>query len=83
MEDSLVDATALLLSYLKIFGWALVAAISMSFTLGIFFKVYDKMTPKIEEWEELKKGNMAVAVVMAGVAISYGIVVAAVVHGSA
>ena len=53
----------------------------MSFTTGIFLIVYDKMTPKLDEWEELKKGNIAVAIVMAGVAISYGIVVASVVHG--
>jgi|TARA_Y100000815_G_C13125412_1_gene418495 uncharacterized membrane protein YjfL (UPF0719 family) len=73
---------ALGLEYLRIFGWSLVAAVSMSFTTGIFLLVYDKMTPQLDEWEELKKGNTAVAILMAGVCISYGIVVASVVHGS-
>ena len=47
---------ALGLEYLRIFGWSLVAAVSMSFTTGIFLLVYDKMTPQLDEWEELKKG---------------------------
>ena len=65
---------------LKTLVWALVASISMSVALGVLMFVWDKMTPRIDEWEELKKGNVAVAIVMAAVILSFGLVVAAVLH---
>ena len=49
----------------------------MSLSLGILLFVWDKMTPSIDEFEELKKGNIAVAIVMAAVIMAFAIVVAA------
>jgi len=65
---------------LKTLVWAFVASIAMSLALGIVMFVWDKMTPRIDEWEELKKGNLAVAIVMAAVILSFGLVVAAILH---
>ncbi|MFP4498007.1 MAG: DUF350 domain-containing protein [Vulcanimicrobiota bacterium] len=61
-------------SYLKAFGWAIVASIAMSASMGILLRVYDLMTP-IDEWEEIKKGNMACAILMAAVILAFGFVV--------
>lgn len=65
-----------LLQYLGTFGWALVGAVSMGIGLAVALKIFTVLTPGIDEMEELKKGNMSVAVVLAAVIISMGIVVA-------
>lgn len=64
-----------LIGFLLSLGWGLVASISMSISLGILLKVYDMMTP-INEWEEIRKGNIACAIIMASVIIAFGMVVA-------
>lgn len=71
-------ALALLYDFLKVVAWSLVASVSMSISLGILLKVYDMMTP-IDEWEEIRKGNIACAIIMAAVIISFAIVVGLVV----
>ncbi len=70
-----MDANKLMMEYLATFGWAIVAALSMSVSLAILTMVYDKLTPNIDETAELKKGNLAVAIVMAAVILSFGFVV--------
>lgn len=60
--------------YLITFGWALTGAISMAISLGILVKVFSKITP-INEWEELKKGNIGVAIIMASVILGSALVI--------
>jgi len=60
--------------YLITFGWAITGAISMALALGIGLKLYGVLTP-INEWEELKKGNIGVAMTIYTVIISFGIVI--------
>jgi putative membrane protein len=55
-------------------AYGIVAALIMSLALGILVKVWDWVTP-IDEWEELKKGNIAVGIVLAAVIIGFAIVV--------
>lgn len=55
-------------------GYGVVAALIMSVALAILIKVWNWLTP-IDEWEELKKGNVAVAIVLAAVVIAFAIVV--------
>jgi uncharacterized membrane protein YjfL (UPF0719 family) len=64
----------LLVDYLKAFGWGLVGAITMAISLWILLRVFTWLTP-VDEWEELKKGNIGIAVVMAAVIIGFAIVV--------
>lgn len=68
----------IMIEYLITFGWAVTGAISMAFALGILLKIYDFMTP-IDEWEEIKKGNMTVAILMAAVIIAFAIVIASII----
>jgi len=70
-----MDLVKILIGYVVSIGWALVAAISMSLSMGILLKVYDMMTP-IDEWEEIRKGNIACGIIMAAVVLAFGIVVA-------
>lgn len=64
----------LLLEYLKTFGWGLVGALTMAVSLWILLKIFTWLTP-VDEWEELKKGNLGIAIVMAAVIIAFAIVV--------
>jgi uncharacterized membrane protein YjfL (UPF0719 family) len=66
----------LALQYLVTMGWAIVGAVSMGVGLGVALKVFNWMTPGINEMEELKKGNIGVAIVLAAVVLSMAVVVA-------
>ena len=60
--------------YLFTFGWALVGALSTAIALVIMLKVFDWLTP-VKEWEEIQKGNMAVAMVISSVIIASAIII--------
>ena len=64
----------LITQYVITFGWALTGAVSMAVSLGILTKLFSMISP-INEWEELKAGNMAVAVVFASVIIGASFVI--------
>lgn len=61
-------------NYALLFGYAIVGALAMSAALAIIVKIWNALTP-LDEWEELKKGDMAVAVVLASVIIGFSAVV--------
>ena len=70
----------MIIQYLREFGitlcWALVGAISMGISLAILLKIFTFLTPSIDEMEEIKKGNIAVAIMLAAVILAFGVVVA-------
>jgi uncharacterized membrane protein YjfL (UPF0719 family) len=61
-------------NYAMFFGYAIVGAVAMSIALAIVSKTWTWLSP-VDEWEELKKGNMAVAVVLSAVIIGFSIVI--------
>ncbi|MFL3050154.1 MAG: hypothetical protein ACJZ02_00535 [Candidatus Neomarinimicrobiota bacterium] len=50
-------------TYLRAIGWSVVAALGFSIGIGLALKVFDMMSTDIEEWEEIKKGNMGVSLI--------------------
>jgi Domain of Unknown Function (DUF350) len=64
----------LIVDYLKAFGWGVVGALTMAVSLWILVKVFTWLTP-VDEWDELRKGNIGIAIVMASVIIGFAIVV--------
>ena len=52
-----------LLQYLRAVGWSITAAVGFAFGVGIALKVFDWLSTDIEEWEEIKKGNMGVSLI--------------------
>lgn len=64
----------LLIQYLITVGWALTGAISMALSLSILLKIFTWISP-IDEWEELRKGNYAVAIVLAAVVLGAALVI--------
>jgi len=64
----------ILKQYLITFGWALTGAISMAVSLGLMLKLLTWLTP-IDEWEELKKGNLAVGLFLMAIVIGTAFVI--------
>ncbi len=64
----------ILTQYLITVGWGITGAISMALSLSILVWVFAKITP-INEWEEIKKGNLSVAIVIAAVIIGAAFVI--------
>jgi len=60
--------------YLISLGWGLTGAITMAISLSLLIVVFNKLTP-IDEWSEIKKGNIGVALILAALIIGFAIVV--------
>ena len=52
----------------------LVAAIGFAVAISLAFFVLSRLTPRLNEWEELKKGNMAVALLWSAFTIALAII---------
>lgn len=65
---------AILNEYLITFGWALTGAFSMAIALPIMLRIFSKLTP-IDEWEEIKKGNIGVSIIVSAVILGAAIVI--------
>jgi uncharacterized membrane protein YjfL (UPF0719 family) len=63
-----------LLDYVTAIGWGVVGAVSLAVGLGILLRVFDWLTP-IDEWEEIRKGNISVAIIMGAVVLALGITI--------
>ena len=64
-----------LLQYLRAVGWSITAAVGFAFGVGIALKVFDWLSTDIEEWEEIKKGNMGVALIFISLIVMVGLLV--------
>jgi uncharacterized membrane protein YjfL (UPF0719 family) len=60
--------------YLKLIGWGIVGIVTMVLSLWVLLLVFTWLTP-VDEWEELKNGNLAIAIVMAAVIIGFALVI--------
>lgn len=70
----------ILLDYLVTFGWAIVGSVSMGVSLLLCLRLFAWGTHEIDEWAEIKKGNIAVAIIIASVVLSCAWVVSAVIR---
>ena len=55
--------------------WAITAAIGFGLGVGISLKVFDWLSTDIDEWEEIKKGNMGVALIFVSLIVMVGLLV--------
>jgi uncharacterized membrane protein YjfL (UPF0719 family) len=70
----------ILQAYLITFGWALVGSISMGVGIIITLKLFAWTTRDLDEWALVKAGNIPIAIILAAVVLSLGIVVSAAIH---
>jgi len=64
-----------LMMYLRGILWAIVASIGFSFGVGLAIKVFDWLSTSIDEWEEIKKGNIGVALIIVSLILMVGLLV--------
>jgi uncharacterized membrane protein YjfL (UPF0719 family) len=62
--------------YALALGWGLVGALAMAIALAVLLKVFTWLTP-IDEWEELRNGNVGIAIVLGAAIIAFALVVSA------
>lgn len=67
-------------AYAITFGWAIVGSVSMSLGIVIALKLFTLATPRLDEWELISRGNVAIAIVLASIVIAVGIVIASAVQ---
>ncbi len=76
-----MDATQILTSYAVTFGWAMVGSVSMGLGVFVALKIFTVATRGVDEWKLIREGNMAMAVILAALILSLGIVVASITKG--
>ena len=64
-----------LLQYLRAVGWSVTAAVGFAFGVGIALKVFDWLSTDIDEWEEIKKGNMGGSLIFISLIVMVGLLV--------
>lgn len=67
--------THLFLDWVVTLGWAVVGSIAMALSFFLFIKLFDLFTKDLDELRELRKGNIAVGIFMAGLLIAFAIIV--------
>ena len=55
--------------------WAITAAIGFGLGVGISLKVFDWLSSDIDEWEEIKKGNLGVSMIFTALIVMVGLIV--------
>jgi len=73
-----VDLVRILINMALAVVWAVVAAISFAIVIPVGIRLFRALTPGIDELEELKKGNFAVALVYATFILSLTAIVIAI-----
>ena len=68
------ELTMTLWQMVRSMGWAIVAAVSFAFSMALAIKVFDALSKDINEWEEIKKGNLGVALIFVAMILSVGLV---------
>ena len=70
-----LDLNSQLIEYLRAIGWALAASIGFSIGISIALTVFDKMTPHINQWSEVKAGNYGAALIITSIIVMSGLIV--------
>ncbi len=68
------------IEYIITLGWALTAAVSVALAISLGLKVFNYISP-LDEWEEIRKSNIAMALVLSSVVIGMSLVVAFTING--
>ena len=70
-----LDWGTILMQYIRAIGWSITAAVGFAFGIGIALKVFDMLSTDIDEWEEIKKGNIGVALIFISLIVSVAFLV--------
>jgi uncharacterized membrane protein YjfL (UPF0719 family) len=79
IPESGPDYGRVLLNMVFLLLWVIVSAIAFAIVIPVALTIFNRMTPGIDEMAELRKGNTAVATVMAATILAMVLLVMAVV----
>jgi uncharacterized membrane protein YjfL (UPF0719 family) len=77
-ETTMDDLWQIARAYLITLGWAIVGSVSMGLGIIITIKLFTFSTRDVDEWAEIKKNNIGMAIILASLILALGIVVASV-----
>ena len=63
------------MAYAITFGWAIVGSIAMAIGNILVLKLFDLSTPKVDEWELIKAGNVPIAIIFGSMILALGYVI--------
>ena len=69
------DLTGQLVQYITAIGWVISASLGFSLGVGIAITVFDKMTPHINQWSEVKAGNHGASLIITSIIVMIGMIV--------
>ena len=64
----------------KSIGWALAGGIGMGLGLVTSLKIFTLLTREVDEWAEVKKGNLGISVILSAVILGTSLVIMMSVH---
>ena len=70
-----LDLQSQLIEYLRAVGWALAASIGFALGVAIAVFIFNKLSRDIDEWQEIKNGNIGVALIEVALILMIGIIV--------
>ena len=70
-----LDLNAQLIQYLRAIGWAIAASIGFSIGVSIAVIIFNKLSKDIDEWQEIKNGNIGVALIEVALIVMIGVIV--------
>ena len=70
-----LDLNAQLIEYLRAIGWAIDASIGFSIGVSIAVIIFNKISKEIDEWQEIKNGNIGVALIQVALIVMIGVIV--------
>lgn len=62
-------------AYAITFGWALTGSVGVAVGIVLALKTFDWSTPKVDEWELIKSGNIPIAIILSSMILAVGLVI--------
>ena len=70
-----MDIKLLLLAWGQLIGWAIAGGIGMGLGLVVSLKIFTLLTRDVDEWAEVKKGNLGMCIILAAVILGTSLVI--------
>ena len=70
-----LDLITTLEQYARAIGWTISASVGFAIGVAIALWIFDLISRDIDEWEEIKKGNIGVSLIFVSLIIMIGLIV--------
>ena len=70
-----LDLITTLEQYVRAIGWTISASIGFAVGVAIALWIFDLISRDINEWEEIKKGNIGVSLIFVSLIVMIGLIV--------